>query len=103
MIQMPELGREGGRNRCPCHGVAMKLEHDKYGTPFEYCPLSGYYRYYDGRKGHDSSLIRGPTPGPTPYGNPNFYTQAGPTCPRCQSSTIPAGNGWFCPNCKCRF
>ena len=98
---MPELHRQ----KCPQHKKKMEKEFDKQRTPFYYCPTCGYYRYYDGREGHDPSLIRGPPSGPGHYGPPggNSKLSTGPQCPKCRrAQLVPGPGGWYCPLCGYR-
>ena len=90
LVIMPELDWK----RCPKHKKNMKKDFDKYGTPFWYCPICGYYRYFDGRRGTDPSLIEQRQP------PRQIQDSEGPLCPQCRMEhMILHSSGWLCPRC----
>ena len=44
-------------NRCPKHRIDMTRDYDEESRPFYYCPICGFYRYYEGSEGYNSELI----------------------------------------------
>ena len=88
-------------NRCPNHRMDMIRNYDKELRPFYYCPICGFYRYYEGQEGYNNDLIS------LDKNELNFnenIEKNGPLCPQCKGDYLtPFENkGWYCSRCKYR-
>ena len=88
-------------NRCPKHRLDMKREFDEESRPFYYCPICGFYRYYEGNEGYNNNLISKNSSEFNQFKNIN---EEGPLCPQCKGNYLAPfeKNGWYCSRCKYR-
>ena len=88
-------------NRCPKHRMDMIREHDAELRPFYYCPICGFYRYYEGNEGYDNSLI---SKDKNEFNSFIKINGNGPLCPQCKGNYLAPfeQDGWYCSRCKYR-
>ncbi len=87
-------------NRCPKHRMDMTRDYDEESRPFYYCPICGFYRYYEGNEGYNSELIS-----KNEHNLDSNNTEiSGPLCPQCKANYLAPfeQNGWYCSRCKYR-
>jgi len=87
-------------NRCPNHRMDMIRNYDDELRPFYYCPICGFYRYYEGQEGYNNNLISLDKN----ELDSNENIDNGPLCPQCKGEYLkPFENkGWYCTRCKYR-
>lgn len=87
-------------NRCPKHRMDMIRDYDNELRPFYYCPICGFYRYYEGNEGYNNSLISNDDNELKSFNK----DETGPLCPQCKGNFLAPfeQDGWYCSRCKFR-
>ena len=90
-------------NRCPKHRMEMTRNYDNELRPFYYCPICGFYRYYEGKEGYDNKLILNDQENLDLNISENSDI-TGQLCPQCKANNLTPfeQNGWYCSRCKYR-
>jgi len=88
-------------NRCPKHRMDMLRKYDNELRPFYYCPICGFYRYYEGNEGYNNCLISNDKSELNEFKN---ISENSPLCPQCKCNYLAPfeQHGWYCSRCKYR-